>query len=244
MSYKEIYKEAVNELNPSPELIHRIKRSKENKIVKFSKKKIAIVAVIACMAIGTTALAAGRISTYLSWSDNRTESRDYASVEAYLDKEEVNAAIPENLSNGYAFASSNTGGTRGQDENGNTLAEGEFFAVTYQKADSQDLYLNIDPAFETEDRSGATEIREINGTTVYYNKDIYKMVPSNYERTKEDDLKEKAGHFYVSCGADKVELQTLDSIVFEMDGKVFNLISFDNTMSTDEWFALAADFIG
>ena len=96
---------------------------------------------------------------------------------------------------------------------------------------------------EADNRSNATESREINGVTVYYNKDVYKFVPTDYEKTDKDTQYEAAGHFYISYGSEKVENRVLDSIVFEANGKSYNLISFDNNMSVDEWFAMAEDFI-
>ena len=33
MDYKKIYSEVVNEINPSPELVNRIKNNKENKMI-------------------------------------------------------------------------------------------------------------------------------------------------------------------------------------------------------------------
>lgn len=243
MNYKNIYKEAVNELNPSPELINEIKTGKENKIVKFSKKKIAVVAAVACMAVGTTAFAAGHIVTYMMEGSLDTVSTDYNSVGDFVENEKMDMTIPEKLSNGYEFSTSNVDSMKGLDEAGNTMGEGDVLQVTYKKADSSNLDLYVNPVLEADDHSNATESREINGVTVYFNKDAYKFVPTDYEKTDEDKQNEAAGHFYISYGSEKVENQVLESIVFEADGKSYNLISFDNNMSVDEWFAMAEDFI-
>ena len=243
MNYKNIYKEAVKELNPSPELINSIKTSKENKIVKLSRKKAAVVAAVACMAVGTTVFAAGRITSYMSWGDPHSADYNYANVEKYMEKNGLAADIPETLSSGYAFTSSDIGGVKGNDDKGNVVAEGETFNVTYSKDGAPDIYLSVEPTFQQEDRSYSTEIREIEGTAVYYNHDTYKFVPADYKCTDEDSQKEESGHYFISYGSDKVEVKSADSIVFEANGKNYTLFGFENNMNVGEWFAMAEDFI-
>ena len=170
-------------------------------------------------------------------------STDTQAIKYFAEKNDIKAAIPESLSTGYTFSNSNTGGMKGEDDNGNPVAKGETFMVTYSKEGAPDLYLNVDPIFQAEDYSDATEVREINGVTVYYNKDTYKFVPTDYEYSEEDKANEEAGHFYVSYGSDEVKVQSVDSILFELDGKSYDLLSFDNSMSVDEWFAMAEEII-
>lgn len=95
----------------------------------------------------------------------------------------------------------------------------------------------------TEDRSGSTEIREINGKTVYYNHDTYKFVPTDYKNTDDDRQKEEVGYYYISYGSDKVEVKRAGYISFEENGRSYTLLGFDNNMNADAWFAMAADFI-
>ena len=243
MEYKECYRQAVNELNPSPKLIVSVKAGKERRMKKFSKRKIAIAAVVACMTIGTTVFAAGCISTYMVWSEPGTENTDYGKACETAQEADIEAAIPETLSNGYAFGASNNGGMKGVDENGNTLAEGEMFQVTYQKADCPDLSLYVQPIIESEDHSGATASKEIRGVTVYYNKDTYKMVPTDYQLTEDDERNQKDPHFYISYGAEEVEIECCESILFEIDGKSYNLLGFNCEMTQEEWFKMADQFI-
>ena len=243
MIYKSIYKESVDQLNPSPELIEKIKSGKEKKLIMYSKKKVAVLAVVACMALGTTVFAAGKITGFVSWSSPASESADYNSVAEYAETNGLQADIPETLSNGYGFDSSNVGGTKAVDDAGNTVAEGDKLQVTYRKEGGSDIYLYVSSVFEEEYRDEATESRYVNGVMVYYSKDTYKFVPTDYEYTEEDKENEKGAHFYISYGSDEVEIQNVDSIFFEIGGKNYNLMSWDCDMSADDWFSLAEDFI-
>lgn len=243
MKYNELYKEAVNDLNPSQELIDRIKVQKEKKIMKFSKRKVAVVAAIACMTIGTTAFAAGHISTYYSSSDPRTTVTDYNKTLEKAEKTDVQINIPEELKNGYHFDNSNEGWIKGADENGTVVAKGDSFMVTYTKQDCPYISLNIEPVFEAGDYSNATASRDINGVTVYYNEDVYKFVPTDYKLTEEDKQNIDDPHYEISYGSDKVEVQKLSSIIFELDGKSYDLLSFDNDLTEEDWFAMAEEFI-
>lgn len=244
-SYENLYKKAVDELNPSPELILKIKEGRTRKVVQFSKKKIAVLVAVACMIAGTTAFAAGPITSLISWSSPWSESTDYRTVCEYAEKADLKASIPKVLSNGYEFTSSNIGRVKGVDNDGNTLASGEKFQVTYKKENAPDLSFYVDPVFETENHEQSVESRELGGIEVYYNEDTYKCVPADYELTKEDKENMEKPHYYISSGSDQeqVENKTLQSIVFVIDGKNYSLLSWDNELSAEEWFAMAEEFV-
>ncbi|MBQ0059714.1 MAG: hypothetical protein KBS83_07205 [Lachnospiraceae bacterium] len=238
-------KKTFDKLHASPDMLTEVlSMTTERKVVTFKKKKsIAAIAAIACLAIGTTVFAAGGIASYVSWSNPFEASKDYSSVTGYVENEDLHVTLPESLSNGYAFESSNIGGTKALDDQGNTVSEGDSFMVIYQKNDAAPIYLNIDPILGDEDFSNATDKKVINGVYVYYNQDTYKFVPEDYELTAEDQEKMKDPHYEISYGSSEVNEQTLKSISFMADNKIFTIISFDNEMSSDEWFEMAEDFL-
>lgn len=243
MKFNEVYKDAVDELNPSPELIYKIKAGKENKRMKFNRRKVAVAAAIACMAMGTTVYAAGHISSYISSSDVRNQNTDYSSTCEIAEEKGISTAIPETLSSGYSFEYSNVGDLKGLDDDGNTVAAGEQFVVTYAKPECPEISLFIEPVMEAVDYSSFRESKDILGTTVYYSRDTYKFVPADYELTEEDQKNMEQPNYYISYGSDKVEVQTCDNVIFEMDGKRYTLLGFDNDMTADEWYDMAGDLI-
>ena len=243
MDFKEMYKETVDGLRPSSELVNRIRSNKEVEMRVPNKKKMVVLALVACMLVGTTAFAASRITRYVGWSNPNSATVDYDETVKVAEKMGVAKDILQQFSNGYVFAMSNVGGTTGLDEKGKTVAEGKTLEVTYTRENNPDINLFIDPLFETGDYSNATEAREINEVMVYYNKDFYKFVPADYKMTEEDQARMDEPHFYLSYGSSEVEEKISEGIVFETDNKIYNMFCWDANMTPDEWFAMAEELL-
>lgn len=243
MEYKKIYKEAVDELNPSLEFTNKVKTGKEIKMRKLNKRNIVVIAVAACMMLGTTAFAASRISEYRVWGDPGTATSDYQITQGNAEELEITLGIPEGFSNGYEFHISNINGMDCYDDNGNVMAEGGSLVVTYTKSDCPDIQLYVDPLFEAGDYSEALESKEINGVNVYYSRDIYKFVPPDYELTEEDQQNMESGHYNISYGSGEVEVKVYEGIFFENDNKIYNMFCWDGMMTPDEWFDMAEELL-
>lgn len=243
MDFKEMYKETVDGLRPSSELVNRIRSNKEVEMRVPNKKKMVVLALVACMLVGTTAFAASRITRYVGWSNPNSATVDYDETVKVAEKMGVAKDILQQFSNGYVFAMSNVGGTTGLDEKGKTVAEGKTLEVTYTRENNPDINLFIDPLFESGDYSNATEAREINEVMVYYNKDFYKFVPADYKMTEEDQARMDEPHFYLSYGSSEVEEKISEGIVFETDNKIYNMFCWDANMTPDEWFAMAEELL-
>lgn len=245
MDFKEMYKETVDGLRPSSELVKRICSNKEVEMRVPNKKKTVVLALVACMMIGATAFAASRVDSYVGWSNPNSATVDFDETVKVAEQMEAPKDILKEFSNGYAFEMSNTKGTAGLDEYGNTVAEGESLVVTYAKENSPKINLYIDPLFETGDYSDASEAREINGVMVYYNHDRYKFVPEDYQLTEEDQARMDEPHYFLSYGDSKseVEEKIADGIVFEIENKVYNMLCWDGNMTPDEWFAMAEELL-
>ena len=63
MKFNEIYKEIVDDLQPSEELANRLQIREETKLMRLNKKKVVVVVAVACMAFRMTAFAAGKIAS-------------------------------------------------------------------------------------------------------------------------------------------------------------------------------------
>ena len=70
MDFKEMYKETVDGLRPSSELVNRIRSNKEVEMRVPNKKKMVVLALVACMLVGTTAFAASvpKVAICDTWS--------------------------------------------------------------------------------------------------------------------------------------------------------------------------------
>ena len=139
MDFKEMYKETVDGLRPSSELVNRIRSNKEVEMRVPNIKKMVVLAMVACMLVGTTAFAASRIAGYEGWSSPDSAIVDYDETVKVAEKMGVAKDILQQFSNGYVFAISNVGGTTGLDEKGKTVAEGK----TLEVAEKNILWLRL-----------------------------------------------------------------------------------------------------
>ena len=245
MTFKETYINIVEDLQPSDELTDRIIKRAEVKTMKYNKKKMVILVAAVCMMLGTTAFAAGHIASYRSWSSNLSVEKDIVKSRADAEKYGVSLAIPEVFSNGYAFSCSNIGGVEALDENGNSIDNGKSYMATYTKDGCADAYLNVDPSFEPfgEDMGDKYLVKDICGISVCFYSDTYKFVPSDYELTDEDKENMERPDYEISYGSDEVTIQNCSGFIFEYESKIYNMLSFDSGLTTDEWFEMAEELI-
>lgn len=241
--FKNVYAEAVGELQPSSELMERILKKEEKKVMKINKKKVVIVAVAACMLLGTTALAAGKIAGYRSWANPQDAVTDYTKAEEAAENYGIGVNMPETFANGYAFAEAVVGGVDAVDEAGDTMDSGNSFMAIYKKAGCPDIYLNVDPVFEASENPYKVDSKKIGGTEVSVDQAVYKFVPPSYEMTEADEARMDDPHFELSYGSDKVCEQTYAGVGFEKDGKYYAMFAWDSEMTAEEWYSMAEEML-
>ena len=243
MKFNEEYKKMVDDIKPSAEFINKIRISEDKRMKKFGKKKFAIVAAVACMAIGTTAFAAGHIATYRSWSNPQNEITNYTDAVTKSDELGANLIIPQAFSNGYMFEAANTMGVEGIDDSGNVMVKGTDFTARYTKDSMPDINMFINQVYEENDENYAVSSKTIGEVEVYYNQVTYKFVPEGYELSDEDKQNMDDPHFELSYGTDAVEIMNYTGISFENDGKYYNMFAWDSEMTVDEWYEMATELL-
>lgn len=243
MEFENGYKTAVNELQPSSELMNKLYKHEEKNIMKFSKKKMVVLAAVACLLIGSTAAAAGQIATYRSWSSPADAITSYEKAMEKAGENDIAASIPESLPNGYTFKSASIGSMEALDENGNAVGKAKQLDVRYSKEGEQELTLCVNPIFETASFEEGTTCKNINGIDVYRFDTTYKFVPVDYELTEEDKANIERPDYEISYGSDEVEIMRSNSVYFEMDGKCYDCFCWDGNMSDEEWYAIAEAII-
>jgi hypothetical protein len=155
--------------------------------------------------------------------------------------------VPESFSNGYTFTGLRVDGQAVYGESYEVLEEYYVVNVTYSKAGSPDLRLHISPVLEIESSSEApepSEKRTVNGTDVNLNRDHYKVVPEDYEKTEDDLAREAAGHYYISFGSDEIEEYEMAFADFRQDSTIYTLMDMaadDN--SPDTLIQMASEII-
>lgn len=244
MKFEETYKNIVDNLQPSSELIDRLEIHEEARIMKFNKKKMVVVAAVACMGFSTTAFAASHIATYRSWSNPEEEIYDYSTAVTKSDELGSGLTIPQSFTNGYTFDSANTMGVQGLDENDNVMVSGEDFTADYIKDGMPEIHMFINQIYEEQEEGYyAIESKVIDNVEVFLNQATYKFVPAGYELTEEDEQNLNDPHYEISCGTDQVEVMTYNGISFELNSKYYSMFAWDSEMTADEWYQMAEELL-
>lgn len=243
MKFNEAYKNLVDDIKPSAELINKIQISEERKMKRVSKKMVVVVAIAACMTIGTTAFAAGHIATYRSWSSSQSEISDYSKAVEKADELGGELTIPQAFTNGYTFDAANTMRVEGLDDNGNVLVKGTDFTARYTRESMPDINVFINKSYDEEEESYAVSSKMMGDVTVYFNQATYKFVPEDYELTDEDKQNMEDSHYEISVGSDTVEIMNNNGISFEKDGRYYSMFAWDSDMTADEWYEMAEEWL-
>lgn len=243
MKFEKVYKELVDDLQPSADLKKALLKSKEERKMKFQKKKAIIVAAVACLLVGTTVFATGHIASYTSSSSPKDAITNYDDAVKKSEELGNGFTIPETFSNGYKFENANTMNVKGLDENGQVMVTSKDFTTDYTKADCPKISLFVNELHEAPEENYAIDNRTIGGIVVYFNQATYKFVPTNYKWTEEDDEAIKDPHYEISWGTEELEIQSYNGVTFAKDGKYYNMFAWDCDLTADEWYQMAEEII-
>ena len=213
----------------SPE---RIQRSPE-RIVYMKRKRIVTFALAAALmlVLGISAFAIWGIPRFTG-THQMPKTAEYTSLSALPEIEKdvgYPVTVPEHFSNGYAFSMLRVDGEAVFGESYEVLKEYYSVHVTYTRNGAPDLSLSLSPVLELESSSEApvrtpSEQRTVSGVTVDLNRDHYKVVPEDYEKTEDDLAQEAAGHYYISFGSDQIEEREVASAEFKLDNVSYTLM--------------------
>lgn len=213
----------------SPE---RIQRSPE-RIVYMKRKRIVTFALAAALmlVLGISAFAIWGIPRFTG-THPMPKTAEYTSLSALPEIEKdvgYPVTVPEHFSNGYAFSMLSVDGEAVFGESYEVLKEYYSVHVTYTRDGEPDLSLSLSPVSEFESISEApvrtpSEQRTVSGVTVDLNRDHYKLVPEDYEKTEDDLAQEAAGHYYISFGSDQIEERKVASAEFKLDNVSYTLM--------------------
>ena len=213
----------------SPE---RIQRSPE-RIVYMKRKRIVTFALAAALmlVLGISAFAIWGIPRFTG-THPMPKTAEYTSLSALPEIEKdvgYPVTVPEHFSNGYAFSMLRVDGEAVFGESYEVLKEYYSVHVTYTRDGKPDLSLSLSPVSEFESISEApvrtpSEQRTVSGVTVDLNRDHYKVVPEDYEKTEDDLAQEAAGHYYISFGSDQIEEREVAFADFKLDNVSYTLM--------------------
>ena len=213
----------------SPE---RVQRSPE-RIVYMKRKRIVTFALAAALmlVLGISAFAIWGIPRFTG-THPMPKTAEYTSLSALPEIEKdvgYPVTVPEHFSNGYDFSMLRVDGEAVFGESYEVLKEYYSVHVTYTRDGAPDLSLSLSPVPEFESSGEApvrtpSEQRRVSGITVDLNRDHYKLVPEDYEKTEADLEREAAGHYYISFGSDQIEEREVAFADFTLDNVSYTLM--------------------
>ena len=231
--------DAYDRIELDPESAARIWSELEQELPpgeeKRSMKKLrnpiriaVIAAVIAVMLIGSAYAISG--VAHSTGTHIMRGTGEFTSLSA-LPKVVKTAGYPitavEKFSNGYTFRSLFLGGEAAFDENNNVLKEYYSVTMTYAKPGARELTVSVSPVLDLPGAHEApvpTGTRTVDGVELRYSRDHFKFVPEDYEKTGADLTAEKAGHYYISFGADVIMESEFAFVEFTLDGVEYTLM--------------------
>lgn len=239
----EDYINAVNNMK-IPDEISGKRNLKERKIML--KKRFAIAAAAAAMAVGIAAYAAsnGIISGWYSGSSSVPEYKALPTAEQCIKDAGFEPTLIESFSNGYAFSGGHIVKNNLTDENNKSIEKFKSFDFTYSK-DGDSVYFNQDKYKSQSAPKNAEDIAaNQNGVDIYYSSYMNKCVPPDYTMTDEDKKAEESGELVFSYGSSEVEYTTVSTAEWQVGDMHYSLMQLDGKLSKDQLVEIAKEIIG
>lgn len=199
------------------------KMNSKGKVIIMKKKLLA--ALVATLAIGVTAIGAGKAVGVMGNSNVNSNFTDVNEIKDKADDMGYDFKYVEKFDNGYTFSNGYTGTSSDIDENFEKLNEFNNISLVYKgdKGDviiSVDKYRNVDGV---EREEGVIEERE----------DIYKWCPPDYEMTEQDKIDSESGKYTFSFGIDGDEVieEVVRSVSWYEDDAEYVILQYGNSGS-------------
>lgn len=208
------------------------------------KKRIAVpvIALLLVFAFGTGLIATGTLDMLIGGS---SAEPDYTSVPTVEELEKdlgFVPTVPAVIAEDYTFDRAVIGKTKGKDENGNTLLKQKFLNCEYRNGNqSLELYMEEDHVLLKQTGELAASC---NGTDIYYQRDTYKRLPSDYEMTAQDRADEANGTYIFSEGeTDRVYTEEVSHVTWVKDGISYDIMAIDTVLTQEEMISAAKAII-
>ncbi|MEG0874379.1 MAG: hypothetical protein RSB05_05490 [Clostridiales bacterium] len=227
------------------------KPEKEEKLIMDKKvrsripmKRVAVFALVAMLALGTTAFAAGKVMSQVGGSSAIPTYTEMPTA-AQIDKDfDMTPNLVEKFDNGYKFQDAAKGSFKDldEDEDENVLGEYKTLGITYAKG-SDNLHFSVNKASMAEQGENAVLADTYNKIELFYTNDTYKFLPADYEMTAQDKEDEAAGKYIFSFGSDKAETSQIQSVTWTVDGLDYILMATDSTLTQEDLLKMVHEVI-
>lgn len=210
---------------------------------KWNVRKVVVMAAAICVVGSITAVAAGKITQTIGSSSHNEAVYDYGQLADMETKLGFTAKAPEKFSNGYAFKSAVPTHEEGRDKDGNTVKKAVNLDLEYAKEGMNPVFISAAGTKMYDEEEAPDQTFSHGAITLNYSCDNYLFLPPDATPSAEDQAKADAGELYISYGSQAEERQQYKSVLWEDEGILYIISSFDTDMSPEEFCQMAGEMI-
>jgi len=222
--------------------LENLPERKEGILMKKKFTKILVAAAVVA-ALGVTAFAGGRL---LEITGHSSSADDFHELPTPSEAAEIVGAEPvllESFSNGYAFKRGSTSENTLVYEGNAKGREYRSMELGYAK-DGDEVFLSFgSPIVPGECTDSNTESIDVDGRTLYYARQTYKIVPPDYQLTEQDKQDEDDGTYVFSYGGDTVEVKDFQHLSWSQGELNYELYANDSVLERDDFIAMAEEIL-
>lgn len=216
----------------------------------WNLKRVGALALAAVLVLSISAAAASSLGFIRSdWRETRTLDGPAAVVET-LESGELegitsDAKFLETYSNGFTFAQATLDGVEARADEDPTVYNYQTVNAWYER-NGATVYVDISPVLPgISDGFNGTAV-EYGDLTLYTLEQNYKIVPENYEPTREELDAQAAGTLVLSYadGLDTPQTVTQRYVSWLQDGMRYSVNAMDSMTELNELVAMAQELIG
>lgn len=209
---------------------------------KSSFKKKLMIALVATMALGTTAFATGKIVSIVGHSSNIPTYTTLPTMEQVKKDFKFNPKLVEKFDNGYVFTNGYTLNNEALDSQNNSIGKSKELNFTYVKGNDEiSLYMENGRLGEKSEKE--IIIDTYKDIDLYYISYANKLVPEDYKMTEQDKQDESSGKYVFSYGSKKEEISQFKHLNWIQNGINYYFVAMDSNLSQDELVKMAHQII-
>lgn len=245
---KEALSAKAESVDTSPDLFDkiRVEINKDNMRRSSTMKiwrKVAMIAAVVCLG-SATVLAATKIQDYTSFASNEPAVKNFPTEDTIKKTIGYNVKAVKSFKNGFYFDQMTNLTTVGKDKDGKvagTYKQLDFHYIKEKLKKNQllDLFVSKPVGAEEDYDYGVMKELNYNEIKLTYRQVMYKIVPDNYQLTKEDQEQQDAGKIMISYGSDEVENRNTQSLTWEDNGITYSFSAQECDFSENEMLEMA-----
>lgn len=232
-------------LNNLPEQKEYCKMESTNMKHKISFRKKATIALVAVMALATTAFAVGKVTSIVGHGSSQATYTEIPTVEQVNKEFDFAPKIVDEFINGYTFDNGYTSNNEAFDEQGNSVTTAKELSFEYVNGTDNVSLIMMNSA-DSRAMYDGTELQVVDtysDTEIAYHSYMDKFVPVDYVMTEQDKKDEASGKYVFSVGSEEVEISKVQYADWTLDGVNYSLLAMDSQLSQNDLVEMAHQII-